>query len=299
VSASERGGNVGRRGLVDLFGPFVQVPDGAVGAPSARAPATRRAPPPEPSVPGFETAVVRGTALVHRRRSVTWPCSVALHAVGAAIVITLPLLISLTLPAPSGGVRAFFVEPMAAPPPPPPPPPPASVPAVRAPAPAPVQSESVLTAPLDVPAEIRPEEGLDLGLAFAGVGGVEGGVPGGVPGGVVGGLPSSSAPAPPPLRPVWVGGHVKEPRKVHHVDPVYPRLAADTQIEGVIIVKAMIDETGQVRDASVLKGIPLLDHAALEAVRQWRYTPTLVDGVPMPIVLVITVTFELRPSLGG
>jgi len=216
-------------------------------------------------------------------------------------VITLPLLVSLTLPAPSGGVRAFFVEPMTAPPPPPPPPPPASVAAARAPDPAPVQSASVFTAPLDVPAQIRPEEGLDLGLAFAGgiAGGVEGGVPGGIVGGVVGGLPSSPALAPPPPRPVRVGGHVKEPRKDHHVDPVYPRLAADTRIQGVIILEAVIDETGQVRDASVLRGIPLLDQAALEAVRQWRYTPTLVDGVPMPIVLVITVTFELRTSLGG
>lgn len=292
---------MGRRGLVDLFGPFVQVPEGAAAAASADASTTRRAPLPEPSVPGFETAVVRGGAPGRRRRCVTWPCSVALHAVGAVLLVTVPLLVSLTLPAPSGGVRAFFVEPMTAPPPPPPPPPPASGAVATARDPAPEQGASVFTAPLEVLAQIHPEEGLDLGLAIAGgiAGGVEGGIPGGVVGGVVGGLPSSPALAPPPLRPVRVGGQVKEPRKVHHVDPVYPQLAADTQIQGVIILEAVIDETGQVKDASVLKGIPLLDQAALEAVRQWRYTPTLVDGVPMPIVLVITVRFELRPSVGG
>jgi periplasmic protein TonB len=88
-----------------------------------------------------------------------------------------------------------------------------------------------------VPTEIRPGEGLDLGGIEGGVaGGVEGGVPGGVVGGVVGGLPD--APPPPPVKPVRVGGDVREPRKVRDVAPVYPELAMKAHIEGIVIIEA-------------------------------------------------------------
>jgi protein TonB len=203
-----------------------------------------------------------------------------------------PLLLSSVLPEPAGAVRAFFVDPVVAPPPPPPPPPVRRPATARARPEAPPDRSGAFTAPIEVPAELRPEEGLDLGIEGGVSGGVEGGVPGGVLGGVVGGLPDSVVAAPPPVTPLRVGSHVKEPVKLTHVDPVYPKIAIDARIQGVVIIEAVIDTSGRVTEAKVLRGVPLLDQAALEAVRQWVYTPTLVDGIPTPIVLVITVIFE-------
>jgi protein TonB len=229
-----------------------------------------------------------------RRSGVAVPASVALHAAAAAALAIVPLLLSDALPEAGGDIRAFFVEPLAAPPPPPPPPPPAARASLAARvAPKATAAPAGFVAPIEVPTEIRPEEGLDLGGVEGGVaGGVEGGVPGGVVGGVVGGLPD--APPPPPVRPVRVGGDVREPRKVLDVAPVYPPLAAKAHVEGVVILEATIDTRGRVVNATVLRGVPVLDEAALEAVRRWVYTPTLVDGVPTPIILTVTVSFRLQ-----
>jgi protein TonB len=95
---------------------------------------------------------------------------------------------------------------------------------------------------------------------------------------------------------VRVGGDVREPRKVLDVAPVYPPLAAKAHVEGVVIIEATIDTRGRVVNATVLRGVPVLDEAALEAVRQWVYTPTLLDGVPTPIILTVTVRFRLKSA---
>jgi len=126
-----------------------------------------------------------------------------------------------------------------------------------------------------------------------------GGVPGGVVGGVVGGLPPALEAAPPALAPVRVGGEIKEPVKVRHVDPVYPKVARDASVEGIVIIEAVIDATGRISEARILRSVPILEEAALEAVRQWEYTPTLLDGVPTPVRMTITVTFRFKRSLGG
>jgi protein TonB len=153
-------------------------------------------------------------------------------------------------------------------------------------------------APIEVPTEIKPEEGLDLGGIEGGVaGGVEGGVPGGVVGGVVGGLPD--APPPPPVKAVRVGGDIREPRRVVYVPPVYPTLAVKAAVQGMVIIEATINERGRVTDATVLRSIPILDDSALEAVRQWVYTPTLLNGVPTPVIMVVTVRFTLKPGAGS
>jgi protein TonB len=150
-------------------------------------------------------------------------------------------------------------------------------------------------APIEIPTEIRPEEGLDLGGVEGGVaGGVEGGVPGGVVGGVVGGLPD--APPPPPVKPVRVGGDIREPRKIMDVAPVYPDLAVRARVQGIVIVEATIDPRGRVVNATVLRGVPVLEQAALEAVRKWVYTPTLLDGIPTPIIMTVTVRFRLQSA---
>ena len=124
-------------------------------------------------------------------------------------------------------------------------------------------------------------------------GGVEGGVPGGVVGGVVADLPEAAA-AGRPVKAVRVGGDIREPRKVVDVPPVYPEMALKARVEGIVIIEATIDERGRVREAKVLRGVPVLDEAALEAVRQWVYTPTLLDGVPRPVIMTITVRFQIK-----
>jgi protein TonB len=145
-----------------------------------------------------------------------------------------------------------------------------------------------------MPEELLPEDALSLGVEGGAPGGVEGGVPGGVVGGIVGGLPDSPAVAPPPMVPLRVGGHIKEPLKVRDVPPVYPKVAMDAGVQGVVIIEAVIDDKGGVAETRILRGVPVLDDAALEAVRQWTYTPTLLDGVPTPVVMTITVTFRLQ-----
>jgi len=79
--------------------------------------------------------------------------------------------------------------------------------------------------------------------------------------------------------------------------PEYPQVAAKAHIEGVVIIEATIDTRGRVANATVLRGVPVLDEAALEAVRKWVYTPTLLNGVPTPLIMTVTVRFLLRPAI--
>jgi protein TonB len=116
-------------------------------------------------------------------------------------------------------------------------------------------------------------------------------------GGVVGGLPTE-APPPPAVKAVRVGGDIREPKRIRNVDPVYPPLAAKAQIEGLVIIEATIDTHGRVVDAKILRGVPMLDEAALEAVRQWVYVPTLLNGIPTPMILTVTLNFRIRHNAG-
>jgi periplasmic protein TonB len=228
--------------------------------------------------------------VAHRtQQSKTLPVSLALHTIAAALIVIVPLLSADQLPDPASAVKAFFVEPMAAPAPPPPPPPPAARPA-NAPKviPKPIL-ENKFVAPVEVPEEITPEESIDMGVE-GGAGGVEGGVPGGVVGGIVGGLPDAP---PPPVQAVRVGGQIKEPKKLKNVSPVYPDIAKQARVQGVVILECTISPQGKVTDVKVLRGIPLLDSAATDAVKQWVYTPTLLNGVPVPVIMTVTVNFKL------
>jgi protein TonB len=104
------------------------------------------------------------------------------------------------------------------------------------------------------------------------------------------------APPGPPVvtEPRAVGGVIGRPKKIADVAPVYPPIARAAGIEGIVIVETVIDETGTVRDARVLRSVPLLDEAALAAVRQWRFTPTTLNGSAIPVLMTVTVRFELR-----
>jgi TonB family protein len=99
-----------------------------------------------------------------------------------------------------------------------------------------------------------------------------------------------------PSGPVRVGGNIRPPTRTQSADPVYPQTARAAGIQGVVILEVTIGEDGAVANARVLRSIPLLDQAALDAVRQWRYEPTLLNGVPTPVILTATVNFSLPPS---
>jgi TonB family protein len=90
-----------------------------------------------------------------------------------------------------------------------------------------------------------------------------------------------------------VGGAVRPPEKLATVAPTYPQEALDAGIEGVVSIEATIDATGTVSDARVVKSVPELDDAALEAVRQWKYRPTLLNGAPVPVIMTVTINFAL------
>lgn len=76
--------------------------------------------------------------------------------------------------------------------------------------------------------------------------------------------------------------------------PVYPPIAQSARVQGIVIIEATIGPDGAVKDAKVLRSIPLLDGSALEAVRQWVFTPTLLNGVPVPVIMTVTVQFTLQ-----
>jgi protein TonB len=246
---------------------------------------------------GFFDHLVLGPSPRGRgRRTLTLPVSASAHALMIAAIVLVPLLSHETLPDPAAGVRVFFAEPAAMPPPPPPP---AARPAaVSRPAAVPASLRAAsFVAPIETPVEVPTDDGFDLGVEGGQPGGVEGGVPGGVVGGVVGGLPDLPAPPPAAPRVVRVGGDVKPPAKIKHVDPLYPPLARLANLEGTVILECVINPLGQVVDIKVLRGWPMLDGAAVEAVRQWRFTPTLMNGIPVSAVMSVTVRFTLSQDL--
>lgn len=209
------------------------------------------------------------------------------------LVLALPVLF-FTDRLPEASTVMAFVAP--APPPPSPPPPPPAPAAAAALARRPVPTTGT-AAPVVAPNAILPESpALDTGED-----GVLGGVPGGIPGGVVGGFVTDFAvPPPPPLppppaprTPVRVGGEIKQPALLHRVEPVYPPLAVAASLEGTVILEAIVDEDGRVTNVRVLRSMGVLDRAAIDAVRQWRYAPLLLNGRPSPFELTVVLSFRL------
>jgi periplasmic protein TonB len=190
-----------------------------------------------------------------------------------------------------------------APPPPPPAPPPPPMQRPTPPKPVaqaqPVPPTSDLVAPVEVPKEIEPEPARGESFDDEGVpGGVEGGVPDGVIGGVVGGLPEPPPPLPPPAPargPVRIGGQIQAPTLMHRVEPFYPPTAVDARLQGIVILEAIVDRDGTVAEVKVLRSAnTLLDREALIAVRQWRYSPLVLNGQRECFVLTVTLSFFLE-----
>lgn len=231
----------------------------------------------------------------------------AVHALAIGGVVVLPLLFAAhQLPVVSEEILTYVT--VAAPPPPPPPPPaaPAQAPAVKQASPRPVAKPRPMPqAPVVAPRELPPailtaDDGEGAGEADS-IDGIAGGLPGGIPGGVLGGvvggiadvLPPPPPPPPAPRAPVRTGGQIQAPELVKRASPVYPPIAVDAQVQGVVILEATVGRDGRVEEVEVLRSIPLLDRAAIDAVRQWVYEPLLLNGHAERFVLTVTVSFSL------
>lgn len=101
-------------------------------------------------------------------------------------------------------------------------------------------------------------------------------------------------PPPEPKEPLRVGGIVQASRLVHRVEPEYPDLARRARVQGMVLLQVTVDERGLVSGVDVIRGHPLLTQAAVDAVSQWRYSPTLLNEEPVPVIATVTVNFVLR-----
>jgi protein TonB len=222
---------------------------------------------------------------VPNRLSGSLPVSIAAHVVAICLLVVIPLTAQISLPMLPSSVDAY-IRAVPAPPPPPAPVVPA---AARAP--------QVSRIPIEAPPAIVPEHAIapaDVPDAVAG--GVDFGTPGlvGSPAGEVPLPPVPPPPPPKPAGPVHVGELVRAPQKIVDVRPVYPEFARVARVQGTVVLEAVLDKNGRVEQVRVLKSAPLLDQAAIDAVRRWQYTPSTLHGVPVEVLMTITVTFNLQ-----
>ena len=226
-----------------------------------------------------------------RRRWLLIPISVLLHALAAVAYFVIPLAAAVTLPtpAPPFALRHWAM-------------PVASPPAPSRPAVARADVRSAAAAPVEAPPQISAERSEAADRPDA-PGAIEGppedaGLPDGL-GAPAAGVPR---PAPPPLPeavapaggPVRVGGRIRAPARLGGTAPVYPPIAMSARVEGDVVLEALIDERGRVENVRVTTSVPLLDGAAVDAVRSWRYSPTLLNGAPVQVLMTVTVHFSLQ-----
>ncbi|HEY4904400.1 MAG TPA: energy transducer TonB [Candidatus Sulfotelmatobacter sp.] len=242
----------------------------------------------------FEDSLIESGNRLKTKRPLTTAISVLIQ-VGIIIVFVLvPLIFTEALP--KTQLMTFLV----APPPPPPPPPPAAAPVkiVKQ-----IQTDIVngeLRTPTKIPQKvqmIKEDEAPPPSMAAAGVvGGVPGGVPGGQMGGIIGGIVSSTPMAVPkvatPQR-VRVSSGVSTGLLVRRVNPNYPPLARQARIQGTVILQAEISKTGDIQNLRLVSGHPMLAPAAIEAVKQWKYKPYLLNGEPVEVETTVQVNFTL------
>jgi periplasmic protein TonB len=216
------------------------------------------------------------------------PWAVAMSAIVQGVIVGILILIPLiyTEALPKGFMNTFLVAPA---PPPPPPPPAAPVKTVVRPR---IITPQRMVAPTVIPkkVEVIKDEAPDVGVE----GGV--GVPGGVPGGVLGGIIGGAAPPPPPKPTqtrIRVGGNVAAAKLVHQVQPIYPQIAKTAHVQGTVLLHAIIAKDGTIQELQYVSGPPLLMRAAMDAVHEWRYNPTLLNGEPVEVDTTIQVVFTL------
>ena len=243
----------------------------------------------------FEDSLIESGGRLRTRRGWTTSLSFLLQVALVGILVLIPLLFTEALP--KTQLMTFLVAP---PPPPPPPPPPAAAPVkiVKQ-----VQTDIVngqLRTPTKIPEKvqmIKEDEAPPPVMSAAGVvGGVPGGVPGGSMGGVIGGIISSTPVAVPkvatPQR-VRVSQGVTQGLLIRKVQPAYPPLARQARIQGTVLLQAETSKDGTIENLRLISGHPMLAPAAIEAVKQWRYKPYILNGEPVEVETQITVNFTL------
>jgi protein TonB len=230
------------------------------------------------------------TVRVGTRQWYTVPLSMMSHLLVLGILVSAPLMATRVLPAPES-IFVFVAAPALPSPPSPPLPPPAVDPPRPVDAPAAASDAPAVTV---APADAEPAA--SGGLSLPGLPASDG--PSAFPAGTGAAVPLPPAPAagdPSVQRgPLPVGGAVKAPRKVRDVLPVYPAIARAARAQGTVILEAVITKEGRVRDVRIEHSIPMLDAAAMDAVRQWQYTVPTLNGQPVDVRMTVTVHFELR-----
>lgn len=219
-----------------------------------------------------------------------WPVSITAHVLAGLAMLIVPLTADVSWPVPAPLHRLSLATKVVAVPPEVV----ATVPPTRAaPSRTNVSAPSSLASPRDV---VTPTAGVSPpDLPSAGTGAIDPGLlgPPGIP---VPGVPAPpSVPEPKTAAQVFrVGGGIREPRRIAGGAPEYPAIARSVRVQGVVILEAVIDAQGTIERVKVLKSAPLLDGAAVEAVKGWRYTPTLLNGVPVSVLMTITINFTLQ-----
>jgi protein TonB len=227
-------------------------------------------------------------------------CSILIHGLMIFCLIVVPLVYFNLLPE----VQLLTLL-VAAPPPPPTPLPPTPPPLGAQTAEAPKGSliERSWAVPVAIPKGIPAldDEPPMVGV-IPGFSAVSPGVPGsgsqilpGIPGNLVGLIPFPLPPPPPPKRkPELIVSRVQESKLIRKIIPAYPSLALRAHVEGTVILEINVDEEGNVGDVRVLQGNPLLVDETVRAVKQWKYSPTLLNGEPIPVISSVTVEFRLK-----
>ena len=241
----------------------------------------------------FEDSLLESGGRLKTKRGRTTTFAIILEIGLIGVMVLMPLIFTEALP--KQQLMTFLV----APPPPPPPPPPAA-------APVHVQKQiqtdivnGALRTPTKIPQKIQmiKEDEAPPQMAAAGVvGGVAGGIPGGAMNGVIGGIISSTPVAVPkvatPQR-VRVSAGVTSGLLVRKVNPVYPPLARQARISGTVVLRAVISKDGSIENLSLVSGHPMLAPAAIDAVKQWKYKPYLLNGEPVEVETQVQVNFTL------
>ena len=239
----------------------------------------------------FEDSLIESAGRIRTKRGWTTLLSLVLQVLLVGFLVLVPLIYTEALP------KAQLVSFLVAPPPPPPPPPPAAevIRAVKV-----IQTDIVdgqLRAPTKIPEKVQmiTEDEPPPTMSSGVVGGVPGGVPGGQMGGVLGGIISSTPVAVPKVAPsrVRVSQGVVSGLAISQPKPLYPQMARMARVQGAVVLQAVISKSGAIENLRVVSGHPMLQQSALDAVRQWRYRPYLLNGEPVEVETQITVNFNL------
>jgi protein TonB len=241
----------------------------------------------------FEDSLIESGNRFKTKRLSTTILSFTLQVLLVGVLILIPLIYTDALP--KTQLMTFLVAP---PPPPPPPPPPAAAP-VRVVKMASEMVNGQLRTPTKIPDKVQmiKEEEAPPDLGGGGVpGGVPGGIPGGTAGGVIGGILNAAAANIPkiaaPVR-VRVSTGVATGLLIRKVTPTYPQLAKQARIQGSVVLQAEISKDGTIQNLQLISGHPMLAPAAIEAVKQWRYKPYLLNGEPVAVETQVVVNFSL------